>query len=275
MIKKVLLLIIALLPVVGITGCYKSSPAYKMPPIIIPAASATQLLPEHVYINAFSEKDEYLPGEETAVTLSFTCISDTPYEIAPFPPQVEIRGGDNHTIRTYPAGQSEVTLQPGETIEYILVWDQCNEQGQSVPYGHYRFFIPDYVRIYSSLGSVYILPEEGVIEKTVLINESQTVDEITFILERVDFTPEGIRFQVLNSGYYGYPLSCHAEYRIDDGPVREQENVDSIGGGTGIDGTEYMWTMDIPVPKSTEELEFTIKSFGETEGPWKFTILLK
>ncbi len=275
MIKKGLILIIALLLLAGFSGCNDNSPVSTMPPIIVPAASTTPLLSDHVFIKAAPEKDSYLPGEEINVTLSFTCLSDTPYKIAPFPPKVEIRGGGNRVIRTFPAGQNEVILQPQKTIEYTLVWDQNDEQGQPVPYGQFRFIIPGYRRIYDSLGSIRILPEEGVIENTILCNESQTINGITFVLKRVDFTPAGIRFWVENSGYYGLPQTSYAEYRIDNGPVRERENVDSVGGGSEVNGTEYIWTMDIPVPKGTEDLKFIITSFGETEGPWEFTVPLE
>jgi hypothetical protein len=51
--------------------------------------------------------------------------------------------------------------------------------------------------------------------------------------------------------------------------------VDAIGSGTGVNGMQYMWTMYIPVPKSAQDLYFTITRLDDTEGPWEFKVPLK
>lgn len=275
MIKTNIILIAVLLLVSSVVGCSNNNPAVTMSHVSAPAVAERPILAENVYIKAASGKDLYLPGEETTIQLSFTNNTDEPYEISPFPPLIEIRAGENRLIRTYPAGRDIINVGSKETIEYTLVWDQRDEQGWSVPCGQYWFVIPNYATIYSSLGSIYILPEEGVMEKTIAIGTPQTAEGTTFILERVELMRRGIRFWALNEGYYGPPVPAYAQYSLDDGFVREYGKVDAIGGGTGIDGMEYMWSMNIPVPNTARELTFTITRFGEIEGLWEFQFQLK
>jgi hypothetical protein len=130
------------------------------------------------------------------------------------------------------------------------------------------------------LGRIYILPEEGVIERTINVNESQVVGGITFTLERIELTASGPRFYAFNADYKEPERpprlqTVYGKYSLDGGPVREAGSVTDVGGGSNLDGYQYVWFMSIPVPKGTKELTFVITSFGEWEGPWEFKVPLE
>ncbi len=237
-----------------------------------------------IRIEASFDKETYLPGEEINVEISFTNITPGDYEISPFPPVVEVRtaGPPFNPVYSFPSGASTVALLPGETVKHTLTWNQRDEQGQPVPYGQYLFLVPGGGTLEDArvLGSVLILPPEGVIERTINVNESKTVGGITFTLKRVELTTSGLSFYAFNADY-GHPVSppplesIIAEYSLDGGPVCQAGSVLGASGGSNLDGYDYVWFMSIPVPKGTKELTFTITSFGDWEGPWEFRIPLE
>jgi len=236
-------------------------------------------------MEAAFDKDNYLPGEEISIELSFTNITSGPYEISPFPPLIEAKAPMKTTleelIRSFPVGTTALTLQPNETRKYTLIWDQQDEKGQQVPYGYYNFFIPDGGTLEDKaiVGGIHILPAEGVIEQTINVDKSQRVGGITITLNRVELTASGPHFYAFNADYrmpdnpIPEPLP-YAEYRLDSGPVVEGGRVGTIGGGSNLKGLEYVWVMSIPVPKGTRELTFRITEFGGKKGPWEFKIPL-
>ena len=131
--------------------------------------------------------------------------------------------------------------------------------------------------------SLLILPAEGVIERTIEVNESLTVNNITFTLERVELTATEARFYASNTPPKDYkpkrPQSLPppkgydaiAEYRLDNGPVKK-------AGTSGVryllNGMEHIWDMLDPVPKGTKEITFVITELGDWEGPWEFRVPL-
>jgi len=248
-----------------------------------PHPSPAPRLAKFIQMKADFGKDTYMPGGKISIQLSFTNITSEPYEIAPFPPLVEVRaaGMRDRVVRSFPAGSTAVTIQAGEVAGYTLVWDQQDEQGQQVPYGYYDFSIPGGGTLEDKaiVGGIHILPAEGVIEQTINVDKSQTVGGITITLNRVELTASGPRFYAFNADYsmpenpLPEPLP-YAEYHLDDGPAIEGDRVGTIGGGSNLDGQEYVWVMSIPVPKDTKELTFAITEFGGQEGTWEFKIPL-
>jgi len=238
---------------------------------------------KYIKMEAAFDKDNYPPEEEITIKLSFTNVTAEPHEISPFPPIVEVRadGRRDRVVHTFPAGSSNVTVQSGETTEQTLVWNQQDEQGQQVPYGYYDFLIPGSGTLEDKaiVGGIHILPPEGVIEQTINVDKSQTVNGITINLNRVELTSSGPRFFAFNADYsmpenlLPEPLP-YAEYHLDGGPVIEGDRVGTIGGGSNLEGQEYVWMMSMPVPKGTKELTFAITEFGGQEGPWEFKIPL-
>lgn len=132
-------------------------------------------------------------------------------------------------------------------------------------------------------GGAPVLPVEGVMEKTIQVNESKTVNGITITLERVELAPFATMFYAFNTPpNYELPqdpksLPPHlvphteAEYSLDGGPVKK-------AGPSWIrfydEGIRHIWKDLDPVPKGTKELTFIITRLGDWEGPWEFHVAI-
>ncbi len=264
-------------------ACAKETAPPPPSPSIHPSPAPRSV--KYIKMEAAFNKDTYVPREEIVIELSFTNVTFEPYEIAPFPPLVEVRadGKRDNIVRTFAAGSSNVTIQSGETANLTLVWDQQDEQGQQVAYGYYDFYIPDGGTLEDKaiVGGIHVLPPEGILEKTINVGKSQTVNDITVTLNRVELTASGPRFYAFSADFGPVapadkmPPAPYAEYYLDSSPVREGDKVNIIGGGSNLDGQEYVWMMSIPVPKGTRELTFVITEFGGQEGPWEFKVPLE
>jgi flagellar hook assembly protein FlgD len=75
-------------------------------------------------------------------------------------------------------------LEPEEVATYTLTWDQRDDNGQQVDYGYYTFRIRTSIGGYGFDG-VLVQPPAGMIERTIEVNESQTVNGITVTLKHV------------------------------------------------------------------------------------------
>jgi hypothetical protein len=227
------------------------------------------------------------------IELSFENVTDEAFQLESFPPQIAImrRYPYDETARTFPAGEGSRSLAPGEVTGYTLTWNQRNDRGEPVPYGYYYLKFED-ARLsngsiaISQRGNIFllILPEEGVIERTIEVNESKTVNGITFTLERVELTATEARFYAFNTpSDYDLPqgpdlppaplmLFADAEYRLDYGRVIEA----GLSGIRFLDnGMIHSWDRLDPVPQGTRELTFIITSLGEWDGHWEFKIPLE
>jgi hypothetical protein len=204
----------------------------------------------------------------------------------------------DEAARTFPAGAGSRALAPGEAADYTLTWDQRDDRGEPVPYGQYYL---EFGRARRGDGwitisrhryiSLLILPEAGAIERTIEVNESQTVNGITFTLERVELTATEARFYAFNvpSDYElsqnpdlpqgtNLPppsfmsLHANAEYHLDSEQVIEA----GLSGIRFLDrGMVHTWDRLDPVPQGTRELTFIITSLADWEGPWEFRIPLE
>lgn len=253
------------------------------PPPSTPHPSPIEPPARFIQMGASFDKEVYLPGEPVNMEISFSNITAEPYEISPFPPVVEVMkaGTIDDVVYGFSAGPAAETLQPGETVKRVLAWDQTDDRGQPVPWGQYYFLVPHGGTLEDSkiLGGVFILPPEGVIEQTISLNQSKTAGGITFTLQKVELTASGPRFYTFNADFDEpeRPPAFNTilgQYSLDGGPVREAGPVFVVGGGSELDGYDYVWFMSIPVPKGTKEITFVITSFGEWEGPWEFHIPL-
>jgi len=284
--KVLILTIIAITLSCLFAGC-AGQPAQPTPAPTPPSPPRT--LPpfpvEFIEMDATTAKS-YLPGEEVVIEFSFKNITDEPFEIDPFPPDIEIVGGRgaDELVRLFPAGTETKSLEPGEVASYTLTWDQRDDQGQQVDYGCYWLYITGGgTLVDKALFDVFILPPEGVMEKTIEVNKSQTVNGVTFILERVQLTACGVMFVAFNADYRldedpetpPPPMDeTLAEHSFGGGGTREADSPSGVGGGSELEGAEYVWDWSDPVPNGTKELTFTITKFGDQEGPWEFHIPL-
>jgi len=146
-----------------------------------------------------------------------------------------------------------------------------------------------------NVAMVLIRYSQGAIEKTIEVNESQTVKDITITLERIVLTAEEMVIYGRGTPAYIPPTSKNsqmggfAEYSIDGGEVIP------LGRG-GLWQEETVWKEDrsefhwggmrpgvlAPVPNGAKELVFRIKNVSMThapdeivEGPWEFKVPLE
>jgi hypothetical protein len=252
---------------------------------------------------AIADRSVYLLGESVTVKFSLRNVSSSPLVISPNPPEIEIMlPVKEEVVKTFAPISGRVRLEPGEEVTYTLVWDQHDSSGQQVAPGYYNLNIraKDLLindRKAGMLGTtakVLIQYPQGAMEKTIEINQSQTVNGLTITLERVELTSIAARFYAFTipSDYhppegsaanippYRIPYlsdmrPVHATYTCD-GVTKEAGAADLSTRGEGIILT---WARPFepldPVPGDAKELTFTITKLGDTEGPWEFKVPLE
>jgi len=244
------------------------------------------------------DKSTYLLGEDVRIEFSLKNVGPLSLEVEPFPPAVEIRHREPHdeppkTVRSILAEAVAISIEPGETVRHTLIWQQYDDQGQPVPYGYYYLTLEDVcfgkekvsiLELRRQKLELVILPLEGVIEKTIEVNETQTVNDVTITLERVELSTSSVTFYaVCVPPDYTPPdnpllLPLHlvkpawAEYRLDDSAVKD---AGKSGGLHLKDGIRYTWGKLDPVPNGTKELTFSITQVGRWDGPWEFHVTLE
>ncbi len=229
-------------------------------------------------------------GERSEINLSFTNEASETRTISPFPPEIRIIELPNlrppdRVVRAFPVGNDELALQPGESVSHSVNWDQKDDSGKQVSPGWYSVE----VTLATSRGSaarVLVLPPEGVMEKTIEVNQSRTMNGITITLERVELTATGIKAYAFNTPPdYNLPqgpmlappqfmiLHASAEYGVNGGVVKQTfpSGIRFLENGMLHTWDEYL----DPIPKNAKELTFRITKLGDWEGPWEFKVLLE
>jgi len=184
-----------------------------------------------------------------------------------------------------------VVLTPGHELGFVFTWDQIDKEGKQVPPGWYSITFKDIDviqgdRKYSINPTARILIQypQGAVEKTIELNQSQTVNEITVTLQRIELTSAGMTVYAFNAppGYSfpsGQPLPApsmmfhaEAEYSVDG-------EIFKLAGSSGIrpleNGMLHIWDNLDPTPVDAKELTFRITKLGDWEGPWEFKVLLE
>ena len=252
-------------------------------PTPAPAPAPAPGTPPRTYIemiepNASTNKDSYITGEDVVIEISLKNVN--PYEIVidPFPPITEIEHRKHSQwdkpVRSFPSGNERRSLEAGEVATYTLMWDQRDDNMQQVDYGYYTFRIRTSIGGYGFDG-VLVQPPAGMIERTIEVNESQTVNGITVTLKHVELSFEESKFYASSKRPEGYLPSRHdaaAEYRLDNGPTR---NAGKGGFDFFDDKIDCVWVQVDPVAKDTKELTLMITRFGDWEGPWEFKVPLE
>jgi predicted anti-sigma-YlaC factor YlaD len=252
-------------------------------------------------------------GEEVKIDLSFSNQAPEMVMMNPFPPGIRIIKLPNVTppdnvVRTFPAGKNEFGIPPGGTASYAMDWDQKDDGGQQVAPGWYGVKVTVISRDASGATSrtsgvavrVLVLPPEGVLQKTIEVNQSQTAVGLPFdtgngtelidlniTLQQVEMTADSVGFTVMvTSPAYvppqapGLPnplwmLGAYATYTVD-GTVHDAgvaamnpgENSLTLRWGYGLDKID-------PIPLGARELTFTITKIRDWEGPWTFELRLE
>jgi hypothetical protein len=197
---------------------------------------------------------------------------------------------DDRVVRTFYVGDEQTELQPAESKEYLLTWDQRDESGQYVPYGWYDVRatvssrrVTDTKTTQGSGGlytRVLVLPPGGPMEKSFEIGQSQTVNGVTVTLGKMELSTQGAKvFTFVTSPDYGPENKSllygetDAEYKVDDKnwkPTRK----DMFGTIGRMDGVRHIWDLD-PVPQDAQELTLSIHKIADWEGPWEFKVPLQ
>ena len=280
--KSIVTCVVALTALVAVLGCSREPPE---PPMI-------PLLAHQIEAEATLNKGFYLAGEDIVIELSFKNVTSQIFQMEPFPPKVLVTPTKQYgiKIRKFPEGTGTKVLNPAEVANYTLTWDQRDNQGKQVPFGYYRLALGSihvmgqpYLLELKRPVQLLILPAEGVMEKTVEVNESRTVEGVTITLERVEMS-------ALETKAYAFVVPPGYSPTQVPRPDIEAEGEHSVDGGAMVgagepkirfleNGVELVWDMLAPVPKSGKELTFTVLEFmfedERWKGPWEFRVSLQ
>ncbi len=287
-VTPIVLVVVLVVGVLWGTGILPRStgevPAPTIAPTPVPKPSPRPAT--FIEVKATTGKTVYLPGEDVTVEHSVKNITQKPFEISPFPPSIRVsRAGT--LVRLFPAGTVPESLQPDEVVTYALTWDQRDDKGQQVPYGYYQFVAPDIGasrEVLVTILEVFISPPQGIIEKSIDLNQSQVVNEVTLTLTKVEMSRRGVKFFVIYTppGYNfpnydakpgQFPSTAQVGYSLDGGLVKDAGEPVVIA--TSQKGLEYAWYTSDLVLIGAKELTIRITKFGDWQGPWEFRLSLQ
>lgn len=239
-------------------------------------------------IRAEPVKPFYLPGEEVEIKFIFENTDSKPFTLSPYPPEIMlIKRSSIEMVRLFSHGSEKLEIDPGKEAIHILKWDQRDSRGHQVSPGYYD--ARDGVSgMHEEFEMVLIQFPQGATEKTIKVNQSQTVKNITVTLERVELSATGARVYALaklpaliapQTPASGIPtptptpfdLYCRAWYRVDN--ATEQTTFDTVSEQTN-DGIRVTWNLIDPIPSDAREMTFAITWLGISEGPWEFRVSL-
>ncbi len=286
-----------------------------------PNLSHPDRFPPHMLeINGTPSRAEYLPGQQVELDFSFRNVYSEPVVISN-PPEILVLHFDlpgnteDWIVRSYPGGTEQLSINPGDTATYKFIWDQKNDNGKLVTPGRYHVRVAERPKSKSGKEGlrpggefeVFIQYEQGAMEKTINLDQSQTVSDMpvrkddaalltdfTITLRRVELSAERAKFYALatlpeytyNNPHDYFPMhwvSCaDAEYTFNgitkDAGCADIQNLE--------EGIWLMWGYVNPrdqIPKDAEDLTFKILiRLGDWHddsralyGPWEFIVPLE
>ena len=176
------------------------------PPAPPPPTHPSVIPPSALELEATTERSTYLPGETIEIELTFINMTDKPIIISPFPPEIEIvlpeLPEEEDVVKKFAAGSGQVELERGGEITRTLVWDQRDSRGQQVAPGYYNLNI-DVNDIHidgkgiggmGTCAEVLIQFPQGAMEKTIELDQPQTVNGFTITLERIEMSATEVKF---------------------------------------------------------------------------------
>ena len=178
-----------------------------------PAPAIGRLPPMTIQTNGFPDT-AYQYGETVEINLTFTNLNAEARAIDHFPPEINIVQFSSaktvataQVVQSFQAGGQGLTLQPQATGNFTLTWDQKDESGKQVSSGWYTINVEMNThsvsensgsdQIQSTPGRIYIMPPEGVLQKTIEINKSITVNNIAITLEKIELSTTGAKVFVV------------------------------------------------------------------------------
>jgi hypothetical protein len=211
-----------------------------------------------------------------------------------FPPQVEItRGSPYQAYRSFSAGTGSKLLKPQELGAFSVIWDQKDATGRQVDPGWYLVEVKfeGIVSADADLGRhtftvtparVLVQYPQGVMEKTIDVNQSQTAEGITVTLERLELSVDGIKLYTFSKppGYVWATgptppppkyMTNQAEYSTDDGAFAP---AGMHSGRFPENGMYQTFRVFDPLPANAKTLTFRITRFVDQPGLWEFKVQL-
>lgn len=273
------------------SGCSPEAPT-SAPPI-------TASPPEHMLeVLAVTDKTSYLPGDTVGITLTITNTTGESLTLDNFPYNIEI----NHVgrvVKTFLLGNEPDYLTPGESRTYNLDWDQSDNEGISVnPAVYWINLLEIWITQDSSgikhgegypiVGTIIINYPQGAMQKTITVNQSWTINDITITLTLIELTATGMSVYMekipvppltggmppdwADHGKADFQIS----YRLDDGRMFK---TDIVGWLASENYVAYSCEDLYPAPSDARTLFFTIDSMTLFEdgnyGPFEFEVPLQ
>jgi hypothetical protein len=231
-------------------------------------------------------------ADDVELKITLTNFDSETRRMLNFPPAITLESRnlpfEDRTVRTFPAGDEQIELQPNESIEYKLTWDQQDDSGLQLPYGWYevRATVRSQ-RAKDSLGSqsangrltkILVLPQDGTMEQNLEVNQTQTVNGVNLSIEKLEIGPTGVSlFTFTSSDRYDAdsyePVDAEGRYQIDDGDWKPALKA-SFGTYKLEDGIRNIWDLD-PVPVNSSAITIIIDRLNGWDGPWEFKIPLQ
>jgi len=299
--KKAMLLGMILLLMVLLGACAAPAPVPLPAPMPAPApAPAPRPSPPPPFQRSVvPEEAYYLPGEIVEVKLSFTNVSSEKIKLDRWPPEIQVKPTrQDEIVFSVATGTQPLEIKPGDTIILDFTWDQKDTEEKQVSPGWYYITFKDITVIYETdrrrsvnpTARVLIQHPQGAMEKTIELDQSQTISDITVTLESIELTATGMTVYAFGTlpGYAPPPaaspfMHVFAEFSVDGNAVKQ---AGSAGMQELENGTKFIWDRYIdPVPSDAKELIFRISTItlgfapGKPDesvvGPWEFKVPLE
>ncbi|MBN1189588.1 MAG: hypothetical protein JXA46_07545 [Dehalococcoidales bacterium] len=279
------------------------TPAIVTAPETAPAATAVPAptaVPPAVYIwlqpSAATDKASYLPGEQVVIEVDLKNNTDRTVILEDFPPSLSLMDtATGQPVYTVNAGKIARSIGPGQSVSYVITWDQKDDKGRSAAPGSYYLEMEEVyhqgISVPLSLaGPVYfeILPSSSGAGGNVIpegSDPSLTVNGITVTLELIEITSGGTAVTAFISPPPGYTLqedssglfasedySLQARYSID-GNWFEQTGPSFVE--YYAEGMRHTWAIPSTAAAEAEEIVLVIDAVAEWAGPWEFRVVLK
>jgi|Deesub1362A_J573_1020465.scaffolds.fasta_scaffold02540_5 hypothetical protein len=278
------------------------TPTPEETPSPLIAATTPPMTTSTAELTIKTNKLSYLPGEDVEVRITFENKGSSEITLIFPPPEIDIvQWVSGKIVRSFSPAHEKIVVQPNEKLSHTIKWDQKNEEGEQV-FGNYYIDTGIERMVKRSLRGeldnsmlellyharserILIQYPQGAMNKTIELNQSKTVNEITVILQKVKLSESQAKIYVLAKLPMPEPtptpeiplpeptppdISCTAYYIVDNG---EKKDAGRVKIRVFEDDYRVTWTID-PIPSDAKEMRFVVLRFGEFIGPWEFQVAL-
>jgi hypothetical protein len=112
---------------------------------VIPEESAVAMLDSDAILNlepVLEKTNIYVLGEKVNIGLVFRNTGSELITLSSFPPTIQIWHEDTNTlVRSFSQGSESAEISTSSLLDYTLVWDQLDDEGNQVESGRYSIFV--------------------------------------------------------------------------------------------------------------------------------------